>query len=103
MKHVNSPAEYRNQMMIRLMKGPCFIVYKTTKGKVSRVLCTLHNQLLPRNVPVEHDRSKKYWHAHDENRMVVWDLQNRIWRSFIVENVKFFEELNKTPDEKERK
>lgn len=95
MKTVNNPAEYRNNMMIRLMAGPCYVIFEKKDGSIRHMLCTLHNQLIPQDTPADHDRSKKYTRKVNDNVISVWDLNEKGWRSYIIDNVKFFNELNK--------
>lgn len=95
-KSVKNIYEYRNEIVMRLIKGPCFIIYKTDNRKEHKVLCTLHNQLLPRKNPFIYN-SKKLTRA--ETPIVVYDIRNKVFRSFKVSNVLFFEELNKTNKE----
>lgn len=102
MKHVQNTAEYRNEIMIRLMKGPCYIIFKKKDGSVRHMLCTLHNKLIPQDTVVEHDKGKKYTRMQNDNIISAYDINTKGWRSFIVENVKFFEELTKLDSEKKR-
>ena len=97
---IHDVPKFRNYIMISLMKGPCYVMFEKKDGSVRHMTCTLHNKLIPQDhKEVDHSANKTYKQRSDKT-ISAWDLDKKEWRSFIVENVKFFSEVNKTGGEK---
>jgi len=94
MQKFNGPVEFRNHIVLSLMKGPFYAIFQKKDGTVRHMVCTLHNQLIPQNTEEDPTVSKTYKQRSDKS-ISVYDLEKCQWRSFVVENIKFFKELNK--------
>lgn len=101
MKQFRDAVTFRNFVVMNLMKGPCYAIFQKKDGTIRHMLCTLHNQLIPQTTPVDPTASKTYKKRTDAV-LAVYDLEKKEWRSFIMDNVKFFGELD-TIDDKMKK
>jgi len=98
MEQFKDAVSFRNSMTLSLMRGPCYAIFQKKDGTLRHMVCTLHNQLIPQDTNVDHTANKTYKQRSDKS-VSVYDLEKREWRSFLLDNVKFFGELNKMDEE----
>lgn len=94
MKQYSNSVDFRNDMMMKLMKGPCYLIFEKKDGSIRHMMCTLHNQLIPQDTELDPTASKTQRKKSDSS-VAVFDITLKQWRSFKLDNVTFFEELNK--------
>jgi WYL_2, Sm-like SH3 beta-barrel fold len=98
MKKLHNVVDTRNEIVKCLLTGPTLVLFKKKDGSTRKMICTLHPKLLPPT------KEKLHNMAHNPDResrtISAYDLENLGWRSFIVENVRFFEQLKPSGEKK---
>ena len=100
MKHIHNLVATRNEIVKMLLTGPTMILFEKKDGSMRKMICTLHHKLIPQTKDKLHNMS----HNPDrESRTIsAYDLENLGWRSFIVENVRFFEQFKPSANEEKK-
>jgi hypothetical protein len=65
------------------------VIFTKKDGSERTMVCTLNLD----NIPVEHHPKEKGKNKNTNN-IVVYDIENRGWRSFILNNMKSFSKTN---------
>lgn len=98
MKHndIKNFAEYRNNIEMLLLSGPCYAIFEKKDGSVRHMICTKHYKLIPQKQPVdsaEANAASKTYKKKSEDAISAYDLEKKEWRSFLIHNIRFFEKL----------
>lgn len=89
MKQVHNKVDARNEIVKCLLTGPTMVLFEKKDGSVRKMICTLHHKLIPATKEKLNDMSRNP--VRSDAAIAAYDLENAGWRSFLVDNVKFFE------------
>lgn len=91
MKKVTNIVDARNEIVKCLLTGPTVVLFEKKDGSIRKMLCTLNPKLLPPSKEMIQDKSRNP--DRSNAAIAAYDLEKKGWRSFLVENVQFFEIL----------
>lgn len=88
-------ASWRNEYLKTTLKAATLsVVFVKKDGTERTLLCTLNSNLLPAQTDLEEAVQKKTPNA---DVLVVWDLENKGWRSFRYDSIIGFSEREWVP------
>ena len=91
MKHLDNAVDARNDIVKCLLTGPTLVLFKKKDGSVRKMICTLHHKLIPATKEKLNDMARNP--VRSDAAIAAYDLENAGWRSFLVDNVQFFDIL----------
>lgn len=91
MKHLDNAVDARNDIVKCLLTGPTLVLFKKKDGSVRKMICTLHHKLIPATKKKLNDMARSPVRSYAA--IAAYDLENAGWRSFLVDNVQFFDIL----------
>ena len=80
----------REEMMQKLQSGKCSVFFKKKNGEIRQMVCTLNPEIEPKILQVKGGASPP------ESVIPVWDIEKMQWRSFRVDSVLQFDDIEET-------
>ena len=82
----------RNEMIGELLKKECRVIFTKVNGEERDMTCTLMAEALPARAATSDEKAEHG--AVNKETIPVWDVNQQAFRSFRVENVLSFTQIN---------
>ena len=97
-KSESSPRFDQNYIRAWLYNERCRVTFTKKDGTIRKMLCTLKKKYLPQIVEETQPHLSIPKALEANNLFVVWDLENKDWRSFKLDSILEFTPID-TPSE----
>jgi hypothetical protein len=86
----------RNTLLTDLRNGVIEVTFEKDNGQTRVLRCTLLMALMPQKYQekLEEQTNEQTYHQQNQDTIRAWDVDNKGWRSFKIEAIKYVQSLD---------